>query len=123
MVGWQYFLPGRLKYVGYGNGHKKSKEFEEFVLEKRRILKEDLRLCERATQKILLYSNNFLHKKLKTEEVMEALTLKVQITTKVICFSCLLKCLRSLYVKQCGLRSDCSYRSSLFWVQAVCFYT
>ena len=25
--------------------------------------------------------------------------------------------------KQCGPRTDCSYRSSLFWVQAVCFYT
>ena len=24
---------------------------------------------------------------------------------------------------KCGPRSDCSYRSSLFWVQAVCFYT
>ena len=59
----------RLKYIGYGNGHKKSKEYEEFVLDKRRVLKEDMRLCERATQRILLYSNNFLHKKLKTEEV------------------------------------------------------
>ena len=46
--------------------------------------------------------------------------------------SCLLfsslKCLRSLYGKQCGPRSDCSYtdcsyKSSLFWVRAVCFYT
>ena len=27
----------------------------------------------------------------------------------------LLKCLRSLYGKQCGPRSDCSYSSSLFW--------
>ena len=45
------------------------------------------------------------------------------IATKVVCFSCLLKCLRSLYGKQCGPRSDCSYRSSLFWVHAVCFYT
>ena len=35
----------------------------------------------------------------------------------------LLKCLSSLYGKQCGPRSDCSYRSSLFWVHAVCFYT
>ena len=41
------------------------------------------------------------------------LTLNALITTKV-CFSCLLKCLRSLYDKQCGPRSDCSYRSSLF---------
>ena len=42
---------------------------------------------------------------------------------KVVCFSHLLKCLRSLYTKQCGPRSDCSYRSSLIWVHPVCFYT
>ena len=46
----------------------------------------------------------------------------VSFATKVVCFSRLLKCLRSLYGKQCGPRSDCSYRSSLFWVDAVCFY-
>ena len=51
-----------------------------------------------------------------------ALTLNAPIATKVICFSRLLKCLRSLYGKQCGPRSDCSYRSSLFWVHTVCFY-
>ena len=51
------------------------------------------------------------------------LTLKAPITTKVVCFSRLLKCLRSLYEKQCGPRSDCSYKSSLFWVHAVCFST
>ena len=51
------------------------------------------------------------------------LTLNVPIATKVVCFSRLLECLRSLYGKQCGPRSDCSYRSSLFWVHAVCFYT
>ena len=51
------------------------------------------------------------------------LTLNVPITTKVVCFSRLLKCLRSHYGKQCGPRSDCSYRSSLFWVHADCFYT
>ena len=51
------------------------------------------------------------------------LFLNVPITTKVICFSRLLKCLRSLYGKQCGPRSNCSYRSSLFWVQALCFHT
>ena len=48
---------------------------------------------------------------------------KSQIITKVACFSRLLKCLRSLYGKQCGPRSDCSYRISLFWVHTVCFYT
>ena len=51
------------------------------------------------------------------------LTLNAPIAAKVVCFSRLLKCLRSLYGKQCGPRSDCSYRSSLFWVQTVCFYT
>ena len=47
---------------------------------------------------------------------------KAPIATKVVCFSCLLKSFRSLYGKQCGPRSDCSYRSSLFWVPTVCFY-
>ena len=47
-----------------------------------------------------------------------ALTLNASIATKVVCFSRLLKCLRSLYGKQCGPRSDC-----LFWVHALCFYT
>ena len=50
------------------------------------------------------------------------LTLIAPITTKVICFSRLPKCLRSLFGNQCGPRSDCSYRSSLFWNHAVCFY-
>ena len=45
------------------------------------------------------------------------LTLNAPIATKVVCFSRLLKCLRSLYGKQCGSRSD------LFWVHNVCFYT
>ena len=40
------------------------------------------------------------------------LTLNAPTATKVVCFSRLLKCLRSLYGKQCGPRSDCSYRSS-----------
>ena len=30
---------------------------------------------------------------------------------------------KGLYGKRCWPRSDCSHRSSLFWVQAVCFYT
>ena len=54
---------------------------------------------------------------------ISALTLNAPIATKVVCFSRLLKCLRSLYGKQCGPRSDCSYRSSLIWVLTVCFYT
>ena len=63
--------------------------------------------------------------KLLTEFYLEflSLILKTPITTKVVCFSPLLKCLRSLYDKQCGPRSDFSYRSSLFWVHAVRFYT
>ena len=56
-------------------------------------------------------------------EITHSLTLKAPIATKVVCFSCLLKSVRSLYGKQCGPRSDCSYRSSLFWVHAICFYT
>ena len=55
--------------------------------------------------------------------LISTLTLNAPISTKVVCFSRLLKCLRSLYGKQCGPRSDCSYRSSLFWVHTVCFYT
>ena len=39
------------------------------------------------------------------------LTLKAPNPTKVVCFPRLLKGLRSLYGKQCGPRSDCSYRS------------
>ena len=50
--------------------------------------------------------------------------LNAPIATRVVCFSRLLKCLRrSLYGKQRGPRTDCSYRSSLFWVHAFCFYT
>ena len=37
------------------------------------------------------------------------LTLNAPIATKVVCFSRLLECLRKLYGKQCGPRSDCSY--------------
>ena len=42
------------------------------------------------------------------------LTLNAPIAAKVVCFSRLLESLRSLYGKQCGPRSDCSYRSMLF---------
>ncbi|XP_067825986.1 histone-lysine N-methyltransferase 2D-like isoform X2 [Heptranchias perlo] len=55
------------KAVGLGNGQRKSKAFEEFVLKNRSVLRNELKLCERATQRILGYSNNFLHKKLKTD--------------------------------------------------------
>ncbi|XP_048777227.2 uncharacterized protein LOC125681258 isoform X2 [Ostrea edulis] len=55
-------------YVGLGNGHKRSRAFEAFVMEKRQYLRNIVKLCERGTQKVLMYSNNFLHKRLKTEE-------------------------------------------------------
>ena len=42
------------------------------------------------------------------------LTINAPIATKVICFSHLLICLRSLYGKQCGPRSDCCSGSTLF---------
>ncbi|XP_046341366.1 putative uncharacterized protein DDB_G0271606 isoform X2 [Haliotis rufescens] len=58
----------RAKNIGLGNGQKKSAAYEMFVLEKREVLRRTMSLCERATQKVLRYSNNFLHKKLKTEE-------------------------------------------------------
>ena len=41
--------------------------------------------------------------------VYKGLTLNAPIATKVVCFSRLLKSLRSLSGKQCGPRSDCSY--------------
>ena len=40
--------------------------------------------------------------------IFQWLTLNAPIATKVVCFSRLLNCLRSLYCKQCGPRSDCS---------------
>ena len=53
--------------IGLGNGHKKSKEFEHFVNINRNHLKNHYHFCEKAIQRVLFYSNNFLHKKLKTE--------------------------------------------------------
>ncbi|XP_034255427.1 uncharacterized protein LOC117653695 [Thrips palmi] len=44
----------------------RQKEYEHFILDTRQALRENLRLCERACQRILLYSNNFLHKRLKS---------------------------------------------------------
>ena len=44
-----------------------------------------------------------------TERLLNVmLTFKAPIATKGVCFSRLLKCLRSLYDKQCGPKSDCS---------------
>ena len=44
----------------------------------------------------------------------EILSLMSKSQQKLSAFSRLLKCLRSLYGKQCGPRTDCSYRSTLF---------
>ncbi|XP_070381905.1 uncharacterized protein [Dermacentor albipictus] len=57
---------GKSHAVGMGNGQKHSESFQLFVNEHRPQLRE-LKLCERATQKVLFYSNNFLHRYLKTE--------------------------------------------------------
>ena len=59
----------------------------------------------------------------ETDEEVEDTCVVCANRTNVVCFTRLLKCLRSLYGKRSGPRSDCSYRSSLFWVHAVCFYT
>lgn len=64
-----FFCFSKGAVIGLGNGHKKSEKFAMFVLGKREYLKKQLKLCERAVQKILFYSNNFLHKRLVTEEV------------------------------------------------------
>ncbi|XP_064649677.1 uncharacterized protein LOC135501476 isoform X2 [Lineus longissimus] len=66
--------------IGLGCGQRRSKIFEAFVLEERRKLKEGEKLCdgfclcELACQRLLCYSNNFLHKKLKTVEGVKRLT-------------------------------------------------
>ncbi|XP_070176734.1 streptococcal hemagglutinin-like [Littorina saxatilis] len=69
-LGKKYASRKKAKYcaIGIGNGHKRSRKYEAFILEQRVRLKHDLHLCERAIQRILCYSNNFLHKKLKTDE-------------------------------------------------------
>ena len=41
-------------------------------------------------------------------ELVDVLTLNAPIATKIVCFCRLLKCLRSLYNKQRGPRTDCS---------------
>ena len=69
------------------------------------------------------HASEIIVKGLSLNKPTAGLFLNTPIATKVVCFSRLLECLRSLYDKQCGPRSDCSYRSSLFWVHAVCFYT
>ena len=76
-----------------------------------------------APQKDVCRSFSSATEKLSLELTVSILTLNAPITTKVVCLSRLLKCLRRLDCKLCGPRSDCSYRSSLFWVHTVCSYT
>ena len=84
------------------------------------IMEKDERLVLPTTQQ--LFELSFLQMGIKLQEVhLPYLTLNAPISTKVVCFSRLLKCLKSLYGNQCGPRTDC-YRSSLFWVHTVCFY-
>ncbi|CAK8675308.1 unnamed protein product [Clavelina lepadiformis] len=52
--------------IGLGNGRKRSKKYEDYVLEKRGKLRNEYSLCEKAAQKLLGYSINFLYKKLRT---------------------------------------------------------
>ena len=68
--------------------------------------------CYRAKERVCI--NGMNTKVLYTCSFNIVLTLNAPIATKVVCFSHLLKCLRSLCGKQCGPKSDCSYRSSLF---------
>ena len=90
-------------------------------------------LCYKYRERNSMHSNRWFsfslcnppNGKLKehAENMTDHLALNAPIATKVVCFFRLLKCLRSLYGKQCGPRSDCSYMCSLSWVHAVCFYT
>nr|XP_039269409.1 uncharacterized protein LOC120344326 [Styela clava] len=52
--------------IGLGNGRKRSKKYEDYVLQMRTRLRNQYALCEKAAQKLLGYSINFLYKKLRT---------------------------------------------------------
>ena len=75
--------------------------------------------CKSSYFHELQYVCNFVCSQIQTTHEtnctyeIQRLTLNAPIATKLGYFSRLLKCLRSLYGKQCGPRSDCSYRSSL----------
>ena len=60
----------------------------------------------------LFFKMHFIHDLLRSI-TNTTLTLNAAIATKVVCFSRLLKCVRSLYGKQCRPRSVCS-GSTLF---------
>ena len=59
------------------------------------------------TVQIRILTSQFLPKN-TYDDTTHILTLNAPITTKVVCFSRLLICLKSLYGKQCGPRPDCS---------------
>ena len=80
--------------IGLGNGRKRSKKYELFVLENRELLREQYSLCEKAAQKILGYSINFLYKKLRTNpEVCSSVAVKRGTTffheSRIKCKCCL----------------------------------
>lgn len=64
-----HVLRKRVK-VGLGSGHRHSKNFMEFVQRQRQILKTEANLCESACKKILNYSNNFLYRKQRTNDMV-----------------------------------------------------
>ena len=59
------------------------------------------------TVQIRILSSQFLPKN-TYDDTTHIITLNAPISTKVVCFTRLLICLKSLYGKQCGPRSDCS---------------
>ncbi|MGH0141522.1 UNVERIFIED_CONTAM: hypothetical protein FKN15_074172 [Acipenser sinensis] len=57
---------GKSKKQDWVTGSESPRSLQT-VLTNRKVLREELKLCERATQRILGYSINFLHKRLKTD--------------------------------------------------------
>ncbi|KAF4517764.1 hypothetical protein B566_EDAN002969, partial [Ephemera danica] len=44
----------------------RAEGFERFIIINRSVVRQEMGICERACQRLLFYSNNFLHKDLKT---------------------------------------------------------
>lgn len=65
--------------IGLGNGRKRSKKYEEYVLLIRSKLRNQYFLCEKAAQKLLGYSINFLYKKLRTNPQVSFDSFKIAI--------------------------------------------
>ena len=68
-----------------------------------------------------LLDNSYKVSSLIWLENVVRLTFNAPITTKVVCFSRLLKCLRSLYGKQCGI--DATAPGAVCSGSTVCFYS